>query len=194
MSDNAWDDHARSWDEDEAPRAYARAAFSSLQQLLKTNGETLRQTRALDFGCGTGLLTEKLVAGGATVHAVDTSPAMLSVLNDKATQRRWTNVTTSPELPRNTSSFDLIVCSSVCSFLEDYPDTVTVLASLLRPNGLFVQWDWERSGDDDHGLSKVEINDALRQAGLVHVGVTTAFSITIDGHEMSPLVGYGQRL
>ncbi len=191
MSENVWDSHAKDWDQDEAPRAYARAAFSSLQELLAKGNLTLVGAHALDFGCGTGLLTEQLASAGATVHAVDTSPAMLDVLKSKVTNQQLAGVTTSAGTPTTTQDFDLIVCSSVCSFLDDYPGTVDDLVSLLRPGGLFVQWDWERSGNDSHGLSKEEINDALCQAGLIDVSVKTAFSIKIDDKPMSPLVGHG---
>ncbi len=191
MSENVWDSHAKDWDQDEAPRAYAKAAFSSLLELMEEGGLTLVGAHVLDFGCGTGLLTEQLVATGATVHAVDTSPAMLDVLKSKVVERQWTGVITSAEPPVTAQEFDLIVCSSVCSFLDDYPGTVNDLVSLLRPGGLFVQWDWERSGEDSHGLSKDEITEALRQAGLIDVSVKTAFSILIDDKPMSPLLGHG---
>lgn len=188
-----WNEHAQSWDQDEAPRAYAAAAFSSLQDLLKSFGATLDNARVLDFGSGTGLLVEHLVSAGAAVHAVDSSPAMLEVLDTKVAQRRWTNVTTSAEIPASETQYDLIACSSVCSFLDDYPGTMTKLVAHLRLGGLFVQWDWERVGDDLHGLSRAEIGGALTAAGLVEVTVKTGFSTTIDEQILAPLMGHGRR-
>ncbi|MEE9416605.1 MAG: class I SAM-dependent methyltransferase [Acidimicrobiales bacterium] len=164
-----------------------------MQELLKNYGAALAGARVLDFGSGTGLLTEHLVAAGATVHAVDTSPAMIEVLDAKIAEQRWTKVTTSAERPATTPQYDLIVCSSVCSFLDDYPATVTALVALIQPAGLFVQWDWEREDGDTHGLSKAEINSALTDAGLIGVSVNAGFSISIDDQTLSPLMGYGQR-
>jgi 2-polyprenyl-3-methyl-5-hydroxy-6-metoxy-1,4-benzoquinol methylase len=161
---------------------------------VKRSGVTLDGSRVIDFGCGTGLLTEQLVSAGAAVYAVDTSPGMLSVLAAKVAQNHWTSVTTSAELPAVAPDYDLIACSSVCSFLDDYPGTVTGLVSFLRPGGIFVQWDWERTTDDNsHGLARNEINRALERAGLVEVSVDTAFSILSGDKSMAPLMGSGRK-
>ncbi|RLE24984.1 MAG: hypothetical protein DRJ50_03810, partial [Actinobacteria bacterium] len=119
-------------------------------EITESFGIALAGARTVDFGCGTGLLTEQLVSAGAAVEAVDTSTEMLAVLDSKVAQHSWTTVGTGTEVPTTKQVFDLIVCSSVCSFLDDYPGTVADLVALLRPGGLFVQWDWERTGDDPH--------------------------------------------
>lgn len=192
-----WDDYAAGWDSDEHARAYAAAAFDSLQRRLAdpTASEhvplDLSAAHVLDFGCGTGLLTERLAHLARSVVAVDTSRAMLDVLDAKIEDHAWTNVATSGSLPRTPDSFDVIVCSSVCSFLPDYPATAVTLAALLRPGGLFVQWDWERDdGDEDgHGFSRAEIAETLTAAGLEHVEVATGFRIPAGDDEMAPLMG-----
>ena len=191
--DNEWDEYAQSWDRDPGPRAYADAAFGSLLEVVRTSGLSLGAAEVLDFGCGTGLLTEHLVTAGASVLAVDTSPGMLDALTVKIDRHGWTTVDTAAELPDHPARFDLIVCSSVCAFLDDYPATVAELVARLEPGGLFVQWDWERTGDDDHGLTRPEISDTLTAAGLAEVVVDTAFTIEVDGQAMAPLVGQGRR-
>lgn len=197
MSD--WDDAAAGWDEDEATRVYAASAFRSLEPVLSSAGIGLRDAVVLDFGCGTGQLTEYLVEAGARVLAVDTSSAMIAVLIAKVAENQWTDVETMTSLPDRSgvagsaSDLDLVVCSSVCAFLDDYPATVRDLAARLRPGGLFVQWDWERSSDaDDHGLTKEEIRRALTDAELVDCRVDEAFAVTIGDHEMRPLIGHGR--
>jgi len=40
------------------------------------------------------------------------------------------------------------------------------LVSRLRPGGIFVQWDWERTGDNPGDLGREEIGDVLSLAGL----------------------------
>jgi len=89
--------------------------------------------------------------------------------------------------------YDLVVCSSVCSFLHDYPGTAADLTSLLRSGGLFVHWDWERSAHDSDGLSRDEITDALNRAGPVNFSVKTCFVVSVSDNTMSPLMGVGQR-
>ncbi len=190
--DDDWDAFADRWDDQAGTRAYASAAFDSLVSVLDEIGIELGGTTVVDFGCGTGLLTERLVDTGAEVVAVDTSAAMLAVLRAKIDRHGWTTVTTTSDLDEVPVGNDVIVCSSVCSFLDDYPATAARLVDLLRPGGLFIQWDWERDGDD-HGLSRGDIADALSSAGLEGVEVATAFEIDADGHTMRPLVGHGRR-
>ena len=192
---NEWDDHADGWDDDPAARAYSRAAFDSLTEPLSSCDISLRGSTVIDFGCGTGLLTERLVAAGASVHAIDTSARMLSVLQGKVERAGWTGVTTGSIIPPPSPTSDLIVCSSVCSFLDDYPAVVRQLVARLRPGGVFVQWDWERdeADPDSHGLTRAEIADTLAGAGLQHRLVDTGFTVLANDQQMSPLMGSGQR-
>lgn len=194
--EDEWAEYASTWDEDPAARLYAGGAFGSLGEVVGRVGLALDGARVLDFGAGTGLLTERLVAEGASVHAVDASAAMLEVLEAKIVDRGWSGVTVATGLPDPSESFDLIVCSSVCSFLADYPAVAVELADRLRPGGLFVQWDWERAADDEgeaHGLTRDEIAAALGAAGLTGVTVGTGFSVDFEGQAMAPLMGCGVR-
>ncbi len=200
QTENEWDEHAEGWDGDAAARAYAVAAFESLREVMDQHDRALHGARVLDFGCGTGLLTERLVSSGATIDAVDTSSAMLAVLETKITERKWTEVSTvssldDPRLVERAATYDLVVCSSVCGFLEDYPGTMQELASLLRPGGLIVQWDWERDDTEvePYGLSRGEIEQTLRGAGFDSITVDTAFAVELGEHTMRPLIGVGRR-
>ncbi len=193
-SDDSWDDYADGWDDDPAARSYAEAAFGSLVAALDERGIELAGAAVCDFGCGTGLLTERLVDAVASIDAVDSSPAMLEVLAAKVAKHRWSSVNLLSELPTSHQSHDLIVCSSVCGFLDDYPGTVRRLATMLRPGGLFVQWDWERddSDEDPHGLTRDEIREAITGSGLSDVHVDTGFEAEAYGQVMRPLIGIGR--
>jgi len=189
-----WDEYADGWDDDPGARAYAAAAFTSLQDELGARDMSLDGLRVLDFGCGTGLLTERMVASVASIDAVDSSPAMLDVLDAKIEQRQWAQVTPARTIRAGRATHDLVVCSSVCSFLDDYPGTVVKLADLLRPGGLFVQWDWERDDNDadPHGLSRAEIAAALTAAGLTDIDARVAFEVRFGDQVMRPLIGAGR--
>ena len=190
-----WDEHASTWDEDPVARAYSRAAFDSLSSEAARRGVALAGARVCDFGCGTGLLTEQLVGGSARIDAVDASPGMLEVLGGKIARAGWGHVRTFAAPPATGEHYDLVVCSSVCAFLDDYPGTARHLASLLRAGGMFVQWDWELDPDDaePYGLSREEIHTALTDAGLGAVHVDTAFRVPIGDETMAPLMGSGVR-
>lgn len=191
-----WDEHAGTWDEGGAQRAYAQHAFEALERVLARAGESMEEARVCDFGCGTGLLTERLAGQARWIDAVDNSPAMLAVLEAKALERGWSQVQLHTKLESASGPYDLIVCSSVCGFLDDYPGTVAQMAQRLRPGGLFVQWDWELdpASENGMGLSRQEITACLEAAGLEVLVVETAFSIEIKRHMMRPLMGAGRRL
>ncbi len=192
---NAWDDVADEWDEAPTVRAYAAAAFESLLEVTATAGIDLGGARVCDFGCGTGLLTERLASVCASVDAIDTSPAMLARLQAKIAERGWEHVQAFVVPPEPAEPYDVVVCSSVLAFVDDHPNTVVELARRLRPGGLFVQWDWEAGADElDHvGLSRASIEHALTRAGLGGGSVVTAFSIEADGEALRPLRGWGIR-
>lgn len=195
MSDaDPWDEYAETWDDDPAARAYSVAAYDSLVDILHRFDRRLDSMIVCDFGCGTGLLTERLADRVATIDAVDTSAAMIDQLTTKAETRRWTHVRPARAIPEHTATHDLVVCSSVLAFVDDYPKTTTRLVGLLRPGGVFVQWDWELDPTDDepYGLTRADMVATLDAAGLVDVTVETAFELPFEDMIMQPLIGYGR--
>jgi len=76
--DSEWDDYADDWDSDESAALYSKEAFNSLSNIVDMEDANL-----LDFGCGTGLLTEKLSPQAGHIVALDTSSRMLAVLTGK---------------------------------------------------------------------------------------------------------------
>lgn len=199
-----WDDHAATWDDDPAVRTYAEGAFGALTRILAERGLELDGKRVLDFGCGTGLLTEALAPRAGQVVGLDPAAKMVEVLQRKVEARGWSHVHTVANTledavastnPHVAGPFDLIVCSSVCAFLPDYPGTTAQLASLLAPGGLFVQFDWELDPTDEepYGLTRAQIEETLGKAGLSKVHVGIGFEKPIGEMTMRPLVGVGQR-
>ncbi|MDJ0770526.1 MAG: class I SAM-dependent methyltransferase [Ilumatobacter sp.] len=193
MSD--WDEYAADWDENAAVRAYADGAFASLTSLAASIGFDLDGVAACDFGCGTGTLTDRLADRCERIDAVDTSPAMLTVLRGKIERHGWPHVRPLGELPATPQGYGLIVCSSVLGFVDDYATTVETLLGHLEPGGLFVQWDWEANPVDDepYGLTRAAIARTLEASGLDDVAVGIGFEVTVDGDTMRPLIGSGRR-
>lgn len=193
MSEN-WDEILKNWDREEKVRFYADQAFVSLIKHVNVCDKKWKSRRILDFGCGTGLLTEKLAPLVREVVAVDTSENMIDVLRRKEIG----NVTAiCVEMIDNAthssspwfSDFDLIVASSVCGFLPDYERTIVVLSRALRANGYFVQWDWLSSGNDEFGFTTDRISNAFSRADLECIHVAPAFVVTFDDEEMRVLMG-----
>lgn len=73
-----WDEYAVDWDKDPATAVFAQSVFDQLTQLVNLNG-----TRVLDFGCGTGLLSQKISPLTKEIIALDISEGMIEELDKK---------------------------------------------------------------------------------------------------------------
>ncbi|MDT8446487.1 MAG: class I SAM-dependent methyltransferase [bacterium] len=188
MSDS-WDDSALEWDSNPVVREYAGKAFEQLTGLIDLTGLSV-----FDFGCGTGLLTEKLSPLVKSAVSLDTSPQMIRVLKEKNLPQVTAFCGALEDLkdPSGTpypAHFDLVVASSVCAFVPDYAATLAQLRALLKPGGLLVQWDWETIEQvPGPGFTQGQVEAALRQAGFESPQVTRAFSMPFFGEEKPVLM------
>jgi len=186
----SWGDYAEGWDNNEDVISYSDKAVRTLCEVVNPEGLLI-----LDFGCGTGLLTARMAITADRVVAVDPSEKMISVLQQKRLSNVDALVTVLSEKTIKThdlfkSKYDLIVASSVCSFLPDYEGTLRLLKTLLKPNGIFVQWDWLKSDEDnDPGFNEERIESAYQRAGLEKLSITEAFSIEGEADPMKVIMG-----
>lgn len=185
----SWDDLAAGWDENEAVIAYSEKAFGTLCEVIEIRG-----AQVLDFGCGTGLLTEQLAPRVTSVTAIDPATKMIQVLEDKG----FGNVTTVVgevdedfvrDCRQSGKRFDVVVASSALAFVPDYAETIELLTMLLADKGVLVQWDWEKVGDSSVGFSSTEIEEAYESAGLNVVSITHPFCMG----DMRVIMAVGQR-
>ena len=195
MTSDAWDDFAADWDTEPDVQTYANCAFKSWQRRVSPLFPNMAEIRVLDFGCGTGQLTEKLAPLCQRVVAVDTSPRMVELLNRKIIETEVKNVTSlvatidSESIAENRGmlgQFSLVVASSVCSFLPDFEATLCHIATIMEPGGVFVQWDWL----DDMPSNK--IRNAFSGAGMNCVRVEKEFMIDGKNGSMAVVMGIGQ--
>ena len=116
-------------------------------------------------------------------------------IRSKIAEHGWDNVAVFDRLPNEHDRYDLVVCSSVCAFVDDYPGLLRELAASLRPGGLFVQWDWELDPDADepYGLTREAMRSALLKADLEVIVVETGFELPMGELVMRPLMGVGRR-
>jgi 2-polyprenyl-3-methyl-5-hydroxy-6-metoxy-1,4-benzoquinol methylase len=190
---NEWDEYAENWDVDPTVAAYAQHAFSALLDNLDINNLTV-----LDFGCGTGALTQLMSPIVKSIVAIDPSAEMIKYLNRKALNNVWSiSDYLSNELiqsvPEFENKFDLIVASSVCGFLPDYAATLSLLKSLLKETGVFVQWDWLSNDDSSQiGLSKKRVEQAFVTNGFVNIRVNSPFTMSSPKGNMPVLMAIGK--
>jgi SAM-dependent methyltransferase len=99
--------------------------------------------RALDVGCGTGALAERLAAAGYHVVGVDPSTRMLDVLRDRAPAVEAVQAS-GGELPFDDGSFDLALTVATLHHVADSGAVRTTLHEMVRvvrPGGRLLVWD-----------------------------------------------------
>ena len=173
----SWDDVAANWENEKSTAVFANKAFESLQDIIELQGSHI-----LDFGCGTGLLSQKLSPIVKDVVALDSSEAMIEQLD----QKELDNFEPVVDMltrglvamhPAFRRQFDTVVASSVCSFLPNYSDVADIVYSLLDEGGYFVHWDWLSETDEMGGMSMSHAKRVLTCVGFAEVTVSTPFEI-----------------
>jgi 2-polyprenyl-3-methyl-5-hydroxy-6-metoxy-1,4-benzoquinol methylase len=196
MNANEWDEYAGDWDVNEEVQLYAHKALDSLEKKVVPFYPSLSECRVLDFGCGTGLLTERLAGRCGQVVAVDTSEKMIEVLRNKLASSGMGNVTVSTvpidarsikENPELLAAFDLVVASSVCSFLHDYESSLLDISSMMKPGAYFVQWDWMEN------MPGKRIELAFSSSGLISQSIGQAFAMQANEDSKPVIMGVGRK-
>jgi 2-polyprenyl-3-methyl-5-hydroxy-6-metoxy-1,4-benzoquinol methylase len=187
-----WDDLASSY----------RDAFETI--LWKQIGLTeTKSLTVLDFGCGTGLLAEKLQSKVKRVVCVDAAPLMVEQVEAKIRAREWSNVqayclalahlkeqSDQDMLREMEGKVDLIVASSVLSFIprEDLSGTLKALGKMLKSGGILCHSDWPKTEKNPEGLTEEVAMKWYEMAGLT-VKSATVISMNMMGEEQSVFVG-----
>ena len=192
MSEN-WDDYAEGWDSNDAVVAYSEKAYESLLNTVNIDG-----TRVLDFGCGTGLLTEKIAQRAESVVAVDASTKMIALLDQKQIKNLRTIANTlTPSLIAEhelfQAKFDLVVASSALAFVPDYEETLHLLKQVLKTNGYLIQWDWLQLEEGvGVGFTKERLDLAFEQVGFQEWQISLPFSMKNEEDSMSVVMSVAQ--
>ncbi len=132
------------------PEIFRAANQERIDRFLDMATSLVRDTemRALDLGCGTGNITLKLLEHGFSVDAVDISPAMVGVLEEKGVIGQQSSGNSSKlrtfvkpvddYLVYSQEKYDLITTSSLLHHLPDYPSTIGLIVKHLKPGGILV--------------------------------------------------------
>jgi ubiquinone/menaquinone biosynthesis C-methylase UbiE len=189
-----FDERAKDWDSD--PMKVDRA---------KTVGEAIRRAiplaenmSALEYGCGTGLLSFALQADLGQITLADTSQGMLDVLTEKIAAARVTNMRplkldlSADALP--SERFDLTYSLMTLHHIPDTKDTLKKFHDLLAPGGWLCIADLDKEDGTFHtdgttdvhkGFERGELQQWVEDVGFTGVKFSTAFEIKkkIDGIE-----------
>lgn len=100
---------------------------------------TLRGARAVDVGCGGGLLTEAMAAQGAQVTGIDLGEHVLQVarlhLLESGQQVDYREVSAESLAAEQPAAFDVVTCMEMLEHVPEPQAIVAACAQLLRPGG-----------------------------------------------------------
>jgi SAM-dependent methyltransferase len=100
----------------------------------------------LDFGCGTGALTQSILAGGSPGRVIgcDRSPGYVEFAGRQTTDPRAEFVVAElPRLPHVPGGFDAAVAGLVLNFLPDPTAGVAAMLARVRKGGSVAAYVWD---------------------------------------------------
>lgn len=187
MTNIDFDAKARQWDTD--PEFIERG--QKLAALLRARVPLDRSMTALDYGCGTGLLSFPLRDALGHITLLDSSAGMLAVVREKAAALGVTNMTARQAdlaagyLPTPEERYDLVYTSMTLHHVRDTDAILAAFFSLLRLGGALCVADLDPEDgsfhgpevDVHHGFDRDALAAKLGGAGFVDVACEPAFDI-----------------
>jgi ubiquinone/menaquinone biosynthesis C-methylase UbiE len=180
-----FDSKARQWDDNPLFRERGLKIADAVRQAVPLT----RGMNALDYGCGTGLLSFPLKDELGAILMADSSGGMLEVVNEKIAAQGVTNMTTLQlDLladPAPAQRFDLIVTAMTLHHVPDTDRILHVFHELLAPGGYLCVADLDQEDgsfhgpevDVHHGFDRADLGRRAAQAGFAGVQFQTVFSI-----------------
>ncbi len=136
-SEKFWDKSASKFDQAEKKdeQSYIKIVDQT-KKYLKTSDIVL------DFGCGTGLISNEIAGYVKLICAVDISSKMIEIAKNKADNRKIQNIdfthSTIFDERYKSGSFDVILAFYILHLLEDDQKTIQRINDLLKPGGLII--------------------------------------------------------
>lgn len=193
MSDAAsFDDRAATWDDDPGKVARARDAADHIRAEVALTPET----RVLEYGAGTGLLSQHLAADVGPITLAEPSTGMREVLAAKVADGRlpgariWALDLAADPAPAE--RFDLLVTLMTLHHIPDLAPVLRGFRQLIADDGalcvLDLDHDTDRSFHDPDftghpGFVRADLADQLRTAGFETPRFSTCHTISRGGGE-----------
>ncbi len=178
---------AAEWDDSPLRAGIARAVAGAITGALPLD----KDMRALEYGCGTGLVSVLLAEQLGRIMAADVADQMLAVLEQKRLaagldhiETRRLDLTVDP-LP--IERFDLVFSSMTLHHIDDVPRLLGRLSDVLVPGGWLAFADLDRENGGFHGpnvpgifhlgFDRAQLMDTLTGLGLTAVSARTAHTV-----------------
>ena len=181
-----FDERARDWDSDPDKVERARAVADAIRKAIPLSNEM----SALEYGCGTGLLSFALQSYLGQITLADTSLGMLEVLGEKIASAGMTNMKpvrldlASEPLPPE--RYDLTYSLMTLHHIHHVNDMLIKFHDLLLPGGYLLVADLDKEDGSFHtdgtkdvhlGFDRAALQKAVEAAGFGNVAFSTAYQI-----------------
>ncbi len=181
-----FDDRAKDWDAD--PMKVNRA--KTVAQAIRSALPLTAAMSALEYGCGTGLLSFALQSDLKHITLADTSQGMLDVLGEKIAAAGVSNMR--PQRldlstdPMPAERFDLTYSLMTLHHIPDPQDMLQKFHALLAPGGWLCVADLDKEDGTFHpagttnihtGFERAELQQWAEEAGFKQVKFSAAFEI-----------------
>ncbi len=184
-----FDERAKDWDSD--PMKVHRA--KSVADAIRSAIPLTQNMSALEYGCGTGLLSFALQPHLGQITLADTSQGMLNVLMEKiaasgVTNMRSLRIDLSVD-PLPAERFDLTYSLMTLHHIEDARGILKKFHALLKPGGRLCVSDLDKEDGSFHtdgttdvhlGFERGELQQWVEEAGFSGVKFSTAYQIKKD--------------
>ena len=181
-----FDERARDWDSDPDKVERARTVAEAIRRAIPLSNEM----KALEYGCGTGLLSFALQTDLGQITLADTSTGMLEVLREKIANAGVTNMhpvrldLASDPLP--TEKYDLTYSLMTLHHIQNVNDMLAKFHDLLSSDGYLVVADLDKEDGSFHtdgsmdvhlGFDRTELQQVVENIGFGNVAFSPAYEI-----------------
>lgn len=201
MGKEHFDAIAEDWDSDPEKVSRARVVADAVAAAVPLGPGT----RLLEYGAGTGLVTQALVGRVGPPTLADSSAGMRAVMERKVAAgalpgaRVWDLDLERQEPPAE--RFDVVVASLVLHHVHDLDRVLSGFAALLAPGGGLCVADLDREDgtfhahdfDGHEGFDRAELAERLTAAGFADVAVEDCTELTKDGVTYSVFLAVSSR-
>lgn len=181
-----FDERAKDWDSDPKKVKRAEAVADAIRKVVPLS----KQMSALEYGCGTGLLSFALQSDLGDITLADTSQGMLDVLKEKITAANVTNMhPLRLDLSKDSLSdrrYDLTYSLMVLHHIQDVNGVIAKFCDVLKPNGYLLIADLDKEDGSFHtdgttdvhlGFDRDELRKMAENSGFGNISFSNAYEI-----------------
>ena len=178
-----FDEKAQEWDNDPVKLERAAAVAAAIRNRVRLSPDL----SALEYGCGTGLLSFALSGELGSITLADSSAGMLAVLREKiaasgADHLRPMRLDLTVD-PLPAERYGLIYTLMTLHHVSDVDRILRDFHALLRPDGALCIADLDREDgsfhgagfDGHHGFEREALRDQLARAGFGEIQFDTCY-------------------